>query len=30
MNTATPVAAGVSLEAWLAAKECRAARQADW
>lgn len=30
MTTATPVEAGVSLEAWLAAKECRAARQADW
>ena len=30
MTTVTPVEAGVSLEAWLAAKECRAARQADW
>jgi holo-ACP synthase len=30
MTTATPVQAGVSLEALLAAKERRAARQADW
>ncbi len=30
MTTVTPVQAGVSLEALLAAKESRAARQADW
>ena len=30
MTTATPVQTGVSLEALLAAKESRAARQADW
>ncbi|BBR57476.1 MULTISPECIES: citrate lyase holo-[acyl-carrier protein] synthase [unclassified Klebsiella] len=30
MTTATPVSPGVSLEALLAAKESRAARQADW
>ncbi|TCW13689.1 holo-ACP synthase [Raoultella sp. BIGb0138] len=30
MTTATPAEAGVSLAAWLAAKEHRAARQADW
>ncbi len=30
MTTLTPVRAGVSLEALLAAKDSRAARQADW
>jgi len=30
MTIATPVRAGVSLDALLAAKENRAARQADW
>ncbi|MWT69396.1 citrate lyase holo-[acyl-carrier protein] synthase, partial [Escherichia coli] len=30
MTTATPVRTGVSLDALLAAKERRAARQADW
>ena len=30
MTTMTPVKMGVSLDALLAAKESRAARQADW